>query len=397
MKIAFRTSGGRGEYEIAGSQGNIKAKDLALFTIDYQVSPNVFVPGKCYLKIQNEKPRIRLSKDLDKTKTHIQRWLSAILWLPEPTRVRKKSKDISEDETDIHSTFSGVDVDIISSKNQHCVLRPTILEIRHGEVSEFISIPERLGRIQYVLENINCFSDKVQSALILFADEIVHPDSHTELEKRRNEIYKSIGEFYYLQGEATDALPVLEEVIASQSPALTKPESPIITPIPHNEDDSRSEIERQSDYVRTWRLIAERGYQAKKFSQNVVDAYDYRCLVSGARLPKVGANNIPGVDAAHILPWAKYNLNTVQNGLCLSKTFHWAFDTGIIQIIFDYDEKCYITKIDEKIKLQLNSVKCDVFLFQECLGAIPKTRLPENQSLWPNPDHLNQLNALLTG
>ena len=36
------------------------------------------------------------------------------------------------------------------------------------------------------------------------------------------------------------------------------------------------------------------------------------------------------MDAAHILPWAGYDLDVVSNGLCFCKHHHWAFDEGLI-------------------------------------------------------------------
>ena len=50
----------------------------------------------------------------------------------------------------------------------------------------------------------------------------------------------------------------------------------------------------------------------------------------GLHLPRTSVNASAGVDAAHILPWADYDLDHVCNGICLCKHHHWAFDEGLL-------------------------------------------------------------------
>ena len=71
--------------------------------------------------------------------------------------------------------------------------------------------------------------------------------------------------------------------------------------------------------MKVWRQVASRGAAGAKFSTEVRAAYDHTCLFTGLRLPKTSMTGSSGVDAAHILPWAEYNLNSVSNGICLSK------------------------------------------------------------------------------
>ena len=394
MKIAFRTSGGRGEYELAGSQGSISSTEFANYEIDFQISPGVSIPGKCALRIKNGKPRIRLNEE-DSDATHIQRWLSAFLLLRKPNRVR--GDNIAESMgSSAKYQIASVQVDIVSYSAQTCVLRPTIVEIYKGQVSEHLSVPDRISRIRYVLENSEYFSSAVQSALLAFGEAFALPKSHKGLEHLRNAVYDNLIGYENAQTEPADALPVLENILAINNIIISEPETASTVYI-HSEDDKRSEIEIRSDYLRSWRLVAERGYQGRKFSRNVIDAYDYRCFVSGVRLPKTSVNAVPGVDAAHILPWAKYDLNRVSNGLCLAKTYHWAFDSGIIRIFFDPSENSYVSVMDERTKKVMIEAKCDLSIFESSLGVIPKSRLPKHESLWPNPIFLEELNKLLTG
>ncbi len=57
----------------------------------------------------------------------------------------------------------------------------------------------------------------------------------------------------------------------------------------------------------------------------MLGAYSHRCAVTGIQLRLI--------DAAHILPvGAPGSVDTVQNGLCLTPTYHRAFDHGLIYL-----------------------------------------------------------------
>jgi putative restriction endonuclease len=69
--------------------------------------------------------------------------------------------------------------------------------------------------------------------------------------------------------------------------------------------------------------------RAANFTDQVLAAYNNRCAVTGAQLKLV--------DAAHILPVVAPNsVDHVTNGICLSPTYHRAFDNGLIYLSADY-------------------------------------------------------------
>jgi putative restriction endonuclease len=77
--------------------------------------------------------------------------------------------------------------------------------------------------------------------------------------------------------------------------------------------------------VQTIRRLA----RAANFRDQVVSAYNSRCAVTGIQLRLV--------DAAHILPvGAEGSRDTVTNGICLSPTYHRAFDHGLIYLSPNY-------------------------------------------------------------
>lgn len=398
MKIAFRTSGGRGEYELAGRQGNNSVVDLAGYHFDFQVSPYLLVPGKCTLQINGGKPRLRLA-DADSSATHAYRWLSALLLLQKPNRVRTENTHYAT-SIDFLASYqvSGIRVDVaaLDKEDSYCRLRPTILELHQGDITETLSIPERVSRIQAVLENLDKLPQPVADALGTFAYAFANPESHKKLEQLRDAVYDAV-ETTDANEKAADALPYLEALIGGLEPeeggeAITETDEEGS----NGEDDQRSEIQIRADYVRAWRKVAERGYKGKKFSRAVLDAYDSRCLVSGRQLPRTRANTIPGVDAAHILPWANYDLDQVNNGVCLAKTYHWAFDAGIIRIQFDSKANTYVRLVDAATRTVLVEDGLDLAEFDQHLGAIPSDRLPKENALWPNPKFLEEFNKLLS-
>jgi len=394
MKIAFRTSGGRGEYELAGRQGKKSVTDFAGYSFDFQVSPYILVPGKCKLQINGGKPRLRLD---DSNATHAYRWISALLLLHKPNRVRV--------ENPAHATsidysagyqISGIRVDVsaLNATSQHCKLRPTVLEVHQGDVTDYLSIPERVSRVQAALDNKDKLPDQIATALGTFEAAFLNPVSHKRLEQLRDSVYSAV-EATYPDSNHSDVLPTLEALTGEvPHPFVEQVEEQEAAD--NGEDDQRSEIQIRADYIRAWRMVTERGHKGRKFSKEVLKAYGSRCLITGLQLPKTRANSIPGVDAAHILPWANYDLDKVTNGVCLSKTYHWAFDAGVIRIVYDKAANTYVRLIEEVTRQLLSEDGFDLADFDQNLGPIPVDRLPANKAEWPDATFLEEFNKLLS-
>lgn len=63
------------------------------------------------------------------------------------------------------------------------------------------------------------------------------------------------------------------------------------------------------------------------FRQRVLSAYNYRCCITGLRVPAL-------LNASHIVPWSKDPANRLnpRNGLCLNALHDRAFDRGLLWI-----------------------------------------------------------------
>ncbi|RFS87733.1 HNH endonuclease [Serratia marcescens] len=108
------------------------------------------------------------------------------------------------------------------------------------------------------------------------------------------------------------------------------------------------------------------------FRKNVLEAYEYRCCITGLEEPAL-------LVASHILPWShsiEQRLNP-SNGLCLSSLHDKAFDRGLIT--FDEDLRLVLSN---KIKLLKSSIYVENFEKYE--GKMIRT--PINH--FPDKEHI---------
>jgi putative restriction endonuclease len=70
------------------------------------------------------------------------------------------------------------------------------------------------------------------------------------------------------------------------------------------------------------------------FRRTVLAAYNFRCCITGLDISDL-------LNASHIVPWSKDELNRVnpRNGLCLNAMHDRAFDRGVLTITPDYKVK----------------------------------------------------------
>ena len=147
--------------------------------------------------------------------------------------------------------------------------------------------------------------------------------------------------------------------------------------------------------IKVWQLVALRGASGAKFSTEVRQAYNHTCLFSGMRLPKTPETGSSGVDAAHILPWADYNLNSISNGLCLSKLCHWAFDAGILQLNYDSMNSSYRVALTTVALATESAGVLKLDGLKDIQGIISTSLLPKDSVNWPNPSFLEVYNEAL--
>ena len=387
MRIALRTSGGRGEYEVAGSHESVRVHDVFDRQIILELLPGFRFPTNNYVRHTQGKPRIRLLDPY--SDSHVYLILAAILLLPKPKREIGATPggklQIYKDNFSVMS----IPFDVVELSTTEVVASPTQMVLSNSTFDSVrLDVIERLRIVMACWEaaskqnsalaaaitqhNIAFNSCNVES-MISAAESIrlatIEPDDPLR------HITKDLG------------LPNLDELMWLGVHATETDEALAL-----GEDNLEELKEAARNRMKVWRQVAMRGAAGAKFSLQVREAYDHTCMFTGMRLPKTPMTGSLGVDAAHILPWAEYDLNSVSNGLCLSKLCHWAFDAGILQLTFDDPSSKYQLQLSTAALsaesdglLKLNGLK-------DIQGVVSTSLLPKDSANWPKPSFLKVYN-----
>ena len=332
MRIALRTGGGRGVYELAGTQGPLRVADLIGRQIQYAFSPDIVINARAAMYMNSgNKPRIRLNDAERSRTTHFVLLLAGVLLLPKPIRALRNtssSKHLSRSQYAI----TNIQIDIVSIETTSATIRPTDLELGNLEGAiGHIDFVRRLARVSAVWEAANAVNTKHSTRLLQHREAVLARDPNfKDIAKLSEGIATSLG-------TDRDPLPLLEleyGIEAESELIHVEERSQPISETDLGDNNPASPEQATLETVARWRRVPVRGPAAVRFRRSVRDAYEHRCLFSGSRLPKLEITTSPGVDAAHILPWASHGINSITNGICLNKLCHWAFDTGVLQLTY---------------------------------------------------------------
>lgn len=129
------------------------------------------------------------------------------------------------------------------------------------------------------------------------------------------------------------------------------------------EDTKVTESKRPYPNGREWQEKIERRPVRKQhsFRKEVLQSYSFQCAVCSVSNPTF-------LDAAHILPAVMGDDDTVNNGICLCKNHHIAFDNNLLGIKPDGD---VVVAENSGIKVEYN-----------------KIRYPRNKEDYPSQEHL---------
>lgn len=117
-----------------------------------------------------------------------------------------------------------------------------------------------------------------------------------------------------------------------------------------------------------------------RFRRGVINAYHHACAVTGIQLRLV--------EAAHILPvGAASSTDQTTNGLCLSPTFHRAYDRALI-----YLDESYVMRINphQEEELVREGFAGGIEHFRAQLGQT--IHLPSNRNEWPSLEMIRKAN-----
>ncbi len=211
--------------------------------------------------------------------------------------------------------------------------------------------------------------------------------NHRAIERAAAAIRKALGTDGDVLDEITARLDMPEEETAISTTAGEVPLEPV--------EDETDPAEAARRAVAQWRRSVVRSAEGRTFAKRVRDAYSDTCAISGDGLPKLPSTASAGVDGAHILPWARYELNTLKNGICLNKLCHWGFDAGVIRL--DYDGSDYVVSIPDVVQTEGPPRGMTLDYFERLTGPIPTERFPVDPANRPSPSYLEHLNAEMYG
>ncbi len=386
MRIALRTSGGRGEYEIAGTHGDIGLGDVLDSRIVLQLFPSQNVETNNIIRRVQGKPRIRLvTPRKDK---HIYLILADVLMLPKPKREVGRTPRGKLQFTENNYSVTSIQFDIVSFKDGRLVIQPSdlILENFDSDLAR-IDILERMRILLDVWSIAKSRKGLASQLLVKHRKAVLNGDLEM-LQQVTKAVRGHLGVEDPLR-EILRSFSLLDQYAYWPGVHRNDAEESII------EENQMPISEASKLRIRQWRMQASRGAEGRKFSQNVKIAYGNRCLLTGYFLPKSDICLSSGVDSAHILPWADHGINEVNNGICLSKLCHWAFDNGIVQISYARKTSLYNVSISNAVHNAENKGEIDLSPFKKLVGNVPPSRLPANKNLWPSSDYLDAYNASL--
>lgn len=359
------------------------ASDLLEKQFYYQITPSLTIDGKAKAHRLSGKTRIRPEGN----GKHPYVLIYSILLLPPPRRELIKTPNLALTALS-HQEYVlyGIDVDLMSTDAKNVVFAPTNIWARNQAGILKVDFAERMAVISTLwAAAIQQKSDLGKLILkhhdaALAADHKGILETAIEIQKRfksNDDILPAILHEFNLPDYSSNSYTGISNDIAGYE----------------SEDNTISPHDSLRNRIRKWRKQADRGPGARKFSIDVREAYNYRCLFSGERFPKLEYFDSAGVDGAHILPWSTHGLNSVKNGICLCKQCHWGFDNGLLRLNFDTTSNSYLLSIPKNIEGLATKENFDLAHFQKNTGVLAKSRLPENQDLWPSPKYIQEFNS----
>lgn len=387
MRIALRTSGGRGEYEVAGRHDNTRVHDVLDKEIVLEIMPRMRLPTNNFVRHMQGKPRIRLLSTTSDYHSYLI--LSALLLLPKPKREIGATPGGKLQIYKENFSILSVPFDVVELTSDELVIAPTQMILSNSSLDTGrLDVIERIRIVMACWEVASKENTPIANALKAHKNAF---DAHDIAG-----IMKSasiIRSTYVEQGDplrhVTKALNLhhLDELMWLGIHATETEEAMGL-----GEESLEDMKDAARNRVKTWRLLALRGAAGTKFSSEVKQAYNHTCLFTGMRLPKNEITGNSGVDAAHILPWAEYDLNSISNGLCLSKHCHWAFDSGILRLEFNESKNSYFVQISKAAEEAESTNLIDLGQLRSIQGDVSRLLLPKDSSNWPSPYFLKVYN-----
>ena len=323
MYVSKLSSGGRGEYELAEPYGNLTPVDFVDAPIHFRLADLGNVDSQVVLRFDEDQGKYRL-RLIGNSGIHLVRQIAAACLLPKP--IRDEGKLPGGQPTVVEGRFICRRAYFTSAavEDGHATVEIGTLHLYNGSQVEDVDFSSRIQRVREVHAQSHLLTSNIAAALQSHESSIegggpVGLSAERATKAVMRAVADSASDYNVDYVAGADVLDTLTALLS-----IPRPEEPASV-----EDIPPSDFELRRREISKWRRwAAYRGAESAKFRRQVRDAYDSTCIVSGVRLPKSEFCRVPGVDSAHILPWATHEMDEVCNGICLNKHFHWAFDQG---------------------------------------------------------------------
>lgn len=383
MEIHKRPSHGRGEYELAGTVSGLSTSDLLNIPLALDTESALgHIETGVVLRSQGGKPRLRL---LDSARIHIQRQIEALLIMPKSTRDEAQLVGGQPVVLAERYVLRRVEITAAQINGSVATLRLGAVDCINDSGTHQIDFTGRVRDILRLYANAAEFPVRVRDALLAHQQQI--STTHTVGKATENLVSELIraaeeaardSDAALIAGE--DPVPLLLDLLRGK---------PTIEIPPLSEIDP-TDIEIRRRVADRWRMQKDRGPASAHFRREVRRAYNSTCLFCGLRLPTSDSVRLPGVDAAHIVPWSQFDADIVGNGLCLCKLHHWAFDQYLLAVRYD-NATGYSVVVTGTALAAFANEPAVLASLQAVAGPIPHARLPHSQADWPRPQFLSQL------
>lgn len=381
MRITFQPSGGRGEYEISEDYGGLWPADLLNYNIQLLL---VDIPINIEIRVTNDQGKFRLRMNQPERSGHVQYQVANALLMPQPVRSEElmgEGEPVLLDKVYILKNIHLSRVDRLAGQIVRCTAHSLDCENKTHHANQ-LQVEERVYNVKRIWQNKDKFPDAITSLLarherIVRAGARIPSNTRDLIDDIGNQLEAYTTEFEVPYIRRADVVPTL---LAFLNDIVEEQPLPLDQIEPENIEIRRREVKKWLQYARR------RGTESEKFKKAVRAAYNFTCVVCGARFPGTDVNKNPGIDAAHILPWAVYDLDKVYNGLALCKIHHWAFDERLIDIV--YRNGNYYVEVSAKAAASLSAPSFSINLLQHMAGPIHPRRLPANPADLPRPELL---------
>lgn len=386
MHIGFRTSGGRGEYELVGHHEGIRASELDGWKLDWQLPDGSVMSSDLHIEpARSGKTRFR-RVDPSASTPQVGRQIASLLLL-RPIRDFRKTANrfpvLQYNGYVLDKVGFGPQVEL-DQMGRRIVACPNYVVLKNQSGVQHLGFEARWNLVltlhaMAMDDELGEHEGEIQDLLIQHDEALRKGPADAASWRSTSAIFK------WLDGVtgAGLAMPVdalLEAVYAS-------PEVDTIAPTTELELEqlAADDIPMRIRTASIKRVSSGRGSSGSQFSHAVRTAWRHTCAFCGLRFPS-NEGAASGVDAAHILAWSDYDLDDVTNGLCLCKFHHWAFDQLLMAVRYEggryfVDTTALIHEYGESERTRLS----------EAVGEIPSSRLPVSRTSWPNPAYFDRL------